>query len=131
MGGHFSGQSQLPRLPERIEIGRRRESRQNQHGHANRALIEKSERARQTKEPADARATARGPMRVAIAQGAPKMPKTIAPKLVLCFTAVSGASLSRGFLESPWRRNAVTGSRNPLSTTCSDIASGKSSACLT
>src|SRR5258708_32466932 len=54
MGGYFGGQSQLPRLPERIEIGRRRESRQNQHGHANRALIEKSERARQTKEAADA-----------------------------------------------------------------------------
>ena len=37
-------------------------------------------------------------MRVATAQGAPRMPKIIAPKLVRWPTVVSGKSLARGRL---------------------------------
>ena len=54
MRGNFGFDSQLSGLPDRIKIRQRGQCREEQNGYADDALIEESQRARQTEEPADA-----------------------------------------------------------------------------
>ena len=87
LAGNFGVQPQLASIPQGIEIGA--------GGTRSSALWStKRSNGRSPNSPPAPTATANGPIKVNTAQWAPRMPKMIAPTLVVCCAAESGGSLT-------------------------------------